>query len=534
VPSRSGLSSSTTVELTERIHAILASKGLTLYQASQQSIALYGRSSPYFLPHNLYYDLRHATFTPSIFQVFALSRISGYRISDWLRVFGIDLNDVPRLQALLPRKRTALVDHTLTDDQAWVQWFRSRAGHNSGPAIAPLSLLLEPVGFRKISSLPGAGTSKFIYAKIGVQDALAFPDVLPGSIVRADPELIGVSFPRNNGRISSRIFLLEHCKGLFCCRVRRVRENIIVPVGTKLSYAPVELRVPSQAKLLGVVDFEIRSLVKAVCPEVPNELAKLWQPAPLFEDDTVRQLLIRGRTNAGLSLREAAAAARTVSDMLADDRYRISPSSICDYEAQCTPPRGLHKIVTHCCIYGLILHSFMRSVRIPVEQAGTEAMPDRLAGRSSSEESRLQELAADASLHPGLLEHLLEVCEEIPFFLRTAVASFVGLGKISIADFLSIGGDRQSPHPYLAKALLAVVNRRRKTPFHFPSKPVWKQPAYLLLKRDGSYLGACCDIEKNTLVVHPYTEQFHGALQFRYRKDIEVLGQIVAIVRRIS
>ena len=100
-----------------------------------------------------------------------------------------------------------------------------------------------------------------------------------------------------------------------------------------------------------------------------------------------------------------------------------------------------------------------------------------------------------------------------------------------MGDLFWIGGARQPLYPYFANAVLAVVNHRRKTPLHYPSKPVWKQPVYLLLKRDGSYLCACCDVENSTLVVHPYTERIHGALQFRYRKDIEVIGQIVAIAR---
>jgi hypothetical protein len=31
---------------------------ITLYQVSERSAALFGRSSPHYLPHNLYYDLR--------------------------------------------------------------------------------------------------------------------------------------------------------------------------------------------------------------------------------------------------------------------------------------------------------------------------------------------------------------------------------------------------------------------------------------------------------------------------------------------
>src|SRR6202041_2451011 len=118
--------------------SILALKDLTLYQASRQSEKLFGRSSPYFLPHNLYYDLRRGTLSPSIYQVVAFSRITGYRLSDWLRVFGADLEDIARLQVSLPARRTILVDSSLADLYAWVPWLRDRISDVPVPPVAPL------------------------------------------------------------------------------------------------------------------------------------------------------------------------------------------------------------------------------------------------------------------------------------------------------------------------------------------------------------------------------------------------------------
>jgi hypothetical protein len=46
-------------ELADRVKSILATKRLALHQASQTSATLFGRGSPYYLPHNLYYDLSH-------------------------------------------------------------------------------------------------------------------------------------------------------------------------------------------------------------------------------------------------------------------------------------------------------------------------------------------------------------------------------------------------------------------------------------------------------------------------------------------
>jgi len=171
-------------ELVDRVKAILQGKGLTLYQCSQMTRSLYGRSSPYFVPHNLYYDLGIGTFSPRLQQLFVLSKITGHNFNDWLRVFGFNPEDIARLQVLLPSKRTSLLDSSLGDAECWIPWLRNRPGNLRPPAIAPIGRLLELAPSRRILSVARRQKSNFVYVKIGLEDALAFPDLLPGSIVR--------------------------------------------------------------------------------------------------------------------------------------------------------------------------------------------------------------------------------------------------------------------------------------------------------------------------------------------------------------
>jgi hypothetical protein len=113
LPARTAEESLRSVPLAERIHSILASKGLTLYRVSQRSAALYGRFSDFFIPHNLYSDLRTSSFTPSIHQIAALSQISGYRLVDWLEVFGFNVEEIPRLQVFASFQANDLARHIL-------------------------------------------------------------------------------------------------------------------------------------------------------------------------------------------------------------------------------------------------------------------------------------------------------------------------------------------------------------------------------------------------------------------------------------
>jgi hypothetical protein len=117
-------------------------------------------------------------------------------------------------------------------------------------------------------------------------------------------------------------------------------------------------------------------------------------------------------------------------------------------------------------------------------------------------------------------------------FLRDSLGYFAGSAHVSIDDFFWVGGDDDPLHPYLAEGLLVMVNRRRKTPFHLASKPWWQQPLYVILMREGVYLACCCSLENGLLVIHPYSRDFHRHAQYRLHQDAEVVGQVVAIMRR--
>jgi hypothetical protein len=344
-----------------------------------------------------------------------------------------------------------------------------------------------------------------------------------------NPDILDERVLGANGT-SSRMFLIEHHKGFFCCRLRAVGDRLIVPISTQLSYAQVELRRPQEARILGIVDLEIRPLLAARQPEVPKDLAKQWKPHPLFREEKFGPLLRSARTTMHLSLRSASEVSRKIADLLADDRYFISPSSLCDYELLNTPLRHFQKVITLCSLYGLRLQTLLKAIGIALEKSGTEPMPDHFVGRFP----QLDSTDPDDKLDDGeFLEQLLEQCQEVAVFLRESIGSLSGLKDASLYDFFWIGGKHDVLHPYVVDGLLALVNRRKKRPFHFASKPLWQQPLYLLLKRDGTYLCACCGIENGTLVVHPYSQYFHRPEQFRYRRDIEVVGQVVTIARKL-
>jgi transcriptional regulator with XRE-family HTH domain len=458
-----------------------------------------------------------------------LSRISGYRVADWFRVFGFDLEEITRLQILLPSKRTTVLDTSLTNPNEWIPWLRSRP-IGEPPAIAPIAQLVELGPRRRIASASPIGRH-FIYAKVGAEDAFAFPDLAPGSVVRVNPDITANLAFGENSSLSEHLFLVEHSKGFCCCRIRILNGGVIVPFDNGLSYAQVELHCPQEARLWGAVDLEFRPLLHGDEPDVPRDLARHWKPQLLAAHDDFGQLLKRTRRKMNLSVREAAAKSRTIAEVLRDDRYTTSPSSLSDYELRNSPPRDFRKIITLCSVYGLQFQSILKPMGIDLADSGAESMPDHyLFGAEPTAMSKRGDARAVGN---GFVEKLLDDCLEIPLFLRDSLGYLSASSQVSLDDFFWVGGDDDPFHPYLANGLVVMVNRRRKTAFHFASKPWWQQPMYIILMREGAYLACCCADENGLLVIHPYSPDFHRSTQYRVHKDAEVVGQIVAIARRI-
>jgi hypothetical protein len=236
------------------VRASLQRKGITLRQVSRKANELYGSLSAYSVPHNLYHGLRSKTFTPSLPQVFALSQITGYGLLDWLRIFGFHPENIPRLQILLPAHRTLLLDTTLEDPEGWVCALQNRTGAPPFEGVAPLAMFLDAGPAVRLRSIRSGRRVTAVYARVGGMDAFAFPDIAPGSIVRANPNLITKALSTVKEERSQCLFLLEHANGVSCCRLRPAGKNRIRLTGTAF---PLELQLDEEVRILGVVDLEI-------------------------------------------------------------------------------------------------------------------------------------------------------------------------------------------------------------------------------------------------------------------------------------
>ena len=202
-----------------QVRQILSTRGLTLYRVCQQSAEIFGRSSRSYVPHNLYYDVGNPPLIPTIHQLLALSHITNYRLCDWLAVFGFDLDQISRLQLLIPRQRTTLLDSSVYDLYAWIPWFAERPKGGAVPPIAPLGQFLGAAEPRRARELLTLDKRRFLYAKVGEEGVHAFPHLAPGSVVRVDEQRSKEPLSDGENNAEGRIFLVESGFGFTCSRL---------------------------------------------------------------------------------------------------------------------------------------------------------------------------------------------------------------------------------------------------------------------------------------------------------------------------
>lgn len=524
-----------TNEVAERVERILWTRGLALSEVSRELRQRYEGMPHYFVPHDFYYDLGLPGYSPRMEQVLALSRVSNYRLADWLAVFGLNLDDIPRLQAEFSSARTSLLDGTTYDRASRIAWFRDLSGSAEPPAVAPLGQFIGSAHPRRIDSLLAPEPSPFLYAKIGRQDAFAFPDLLPGSIVRADTRGLGELLGSMHSKNSERLFLVECSEGMVCCRLHASTKGKVTLRASTLPFAQRELRLDSEARILGVLDWELRPS-RTSRPEVPTAATKFLSPQARPASGThpgLRELLERARSQSGLSIRNASLKSRSIADALREDRYFCSPSSLIDYEAAPRLPLRIHKIVSLCVLFSLGFSELLAAAGLDARDSGREPIPDALVGRAIPDSPQSTNDAAGNKTQSRFMSMLIAKFEEIPLFLRYSLAAVTGLPHLSVRDVFWTGGLTASLHPYLRGTVFVSVNRRLKNPVFSSRNYLWEQPVFILLLRDGTYHLAGCSLEGRTLIVHPFSGDFSRPQMLRNGVDAEVVGKVTALFRRL-
>lgn len=501
-----------------------------MHRVSVATAQIYGKDSPFYIPHTLYRSLAVSpAFGPSLAQTCALSGITGYRIEDWLAILGIDLLKIAGLQATLPLKRTRMMDPIF-----------ERTGDRQVCSLAPFGHLragyASPASHQQLraNERPHANAPperRPLFARIGREDSFAYPELLPGSLVRLKPPNLENLSASPSGR--PPLLMIEHERGFWCGRFYVKGSDILCAASSELAFAQVQFQGPREARIVGQVDLEIRWINRFESPRVTDEFAVWQQPLPLAKTyASLGSLIHRGRSRAGLTLEAASLLSGDVSRHLKDKRYSIAQSTLSDYEAGTSSPRHLEKVITLCLLYGIALRDYIATMGIAPGHLGQRPMSERFLLPSRTAPKRLGNGPTGQSSPTGLRP--VGDSGQIPWFLAGSLEILSGIARPSVRDLFYLA----DPQPFLPAgtegAFLALVDRRKKRPVRNPGLRSWEQPAWVLLLRNGEYRCACCSVDRKTLVLYPESDKSRPTERLRLGSDVEVIGQLAAVARRVS
>jgi hypothetical protein len=360
----------------ESVRKILAQGGHNVAGLSLASRQRYGTGSPYFIPPTFLYKLSSGI-TPHLCQIVALSEITGYRFLDWMRVCGFDFDQIPRLQVQLHRERTVLITPIEFETSFWPE---SSANDESlpGPSICP-----------RLGTVAPSGSGRYLFAKIGGRDAVVCPKLIPGSVVRVDRSYPHGRRVGDHRAMPDSLWLVEHPGGLRCCQVRWIDDEQIVLLPRRPPCEGWPLRLPKEARILGLVDVEPGSAkqakIEASCRQMKGERSS---PLPCGKSRrSFSDLLRLSRARTGLTFREAHRLTNTIAQMLGNREYAIALGLLSDYEAMSRLPRHIAKIISLCSTYCMDVRELMEVAGVNIDDSTKIPLPTRdhaVAFRSDS------------------------------------------------------------------------------------------------------------------------------------------------------
>ena len=481
------------------VRRILVERGLSVSDLNALSAAQ-GHASPASrLPHAFFSMLKKGI-APHVSEVAALSNLTNFLFIDWLALFGFDLAAITRLQVKLHTRKTTLVMPT--------------------ERLLPLQIPREPPPESAASdSVPPH--RPLLFAKVGMSDGMAFPAIIPGSIVSIDTARTEVPL---SGQPCA-LYLVEHLRGLSCCYASKINKHEVLLTPRYLPYPCLRYRIGEQAIILGAIDSELRPLKHVTVPH-PAGASLIERHSPLRPSraQSLSQFMRSSRERIGLRFREAKSMTESIALEMGNEEYAIALGSLSDYEAADTLPRHISKIISLCITYGIDLIEYMAAAGILLCEDHKTALPP-----CDASDAPLP--SALSAQQPPDLRSWSESWYRLPVSLLRAFAE-------ALPDHLSchwmqyVRPASGEPQPPGVPEILLVD--KNDTQFESATwATMWQRPAYLVRHCSGRLVYGFCAIADGLLIVHEETAAASRVESFS-RYDAEVIGRVVVVLRAVN
>jgi hypothetical protein len=521
-----------------RLKAFLRSLDMTVYQISQATArAPFGKGTCAYIRDAFYAEIESGQ-TPDIHQLAALAKLTGYRLVDWLALFGYHVDDIPRLQLELHTKRTVLLPSTIYDPLVPLPWIRRFDTRVDLDLTQPLVTVIDAMGCAPIGLLDSLNQRRFLYARVGRRDDMMRPRLAAGSIVRVDPAKTAIAHTGG----PSPVYLVEHRGGLCCCYAEMQDQQHVILLPDDGGSRVMRFRKGTEVRILGTVDLEFRP-VQAMLPEMSplrreerQSNHRLRPLDPVAErNGGAGEYARTTRERTGLRFREAQRMTHQLASRFEDRRYSVALGSLSDTETKDVLPRHIPKIFSLCVAYNMDLWQYLRAGGVPVDELNGERIPRQFLYDEDGHPDAVELAPMISGLEAAeAMNVVTERLGEVPFFFLRSAGTIIGQKQLSLDDVYVWGRREPVLHPLLQGAMLLIVNRRQRcVPDARSRLSSPKGTLFLIRTRAGRFLAGMSALDGNVVLVRPHTTSRAPVMTFPAH-DVEVMGRISAVLRTIG
>lgn len=237
----------------EQLRALREGLGLSIRMVESASAKLAARhdNSDYLLSLSRISDIETKGITPNLYRLYSLSIVYHVDFGDILRMFGLDLRNIPGDLELASIPRTHTTNALDSEQEVEIPLLMDPGFREE--RTAPIIRMIQKWGTTPIPLLKKFLNRKFTYGYVGREDWTMYPLLLPGAFIQIDESKRKVEEGPWQSEYERPIYFVEMRDGFVCCWCEMIGSMLTLKAHPLSSVKTRMVKPGSDAEVIGQV-----------------------------------------------------------------------------------------------------------------------------------------------------------------------------------------------------------------------------------------------------------------------------------------
>jgi transcriptional regulator with XRE-family HTH domain len=241
------------VDAGEQLRALRESLGLSIrmVEAASGRIAAKYENPDYLISLSRLSDIETKGITPNVYRIYSLSIVYHVEYGDILRMFGLDLRNVPADLEFASIPVTHITNALETQQDAEIP-FRMDPGFHEA-STAPIMRMIQRWGTTPLPFLKKFTDRKFTYGYVGREDWTMYPLLMPGTFIQIDESKRKVEEGPWGSEYERPIYFVETRESFVCCWCEMIGSMLTLKSHPQSAVKTRLVKTGSDAEIIGQV-----------------------------------------------------------------------------------------------------------------------------------------------------------------------------------------------------------------------------------------------------------------------------------------